>query len=142
MVELFFICSLNRFFFCFYLLLVEKQNNSPMARLELPSDVLEQIVQKLDIADRPAVLIYHRASPAWSVVKVKVGCISETEIKWLDITDKDEGWWTERYHHCGNSHHHVTELVHRAMAIGFKFPNEEARSRAASMDDFEMEKAI
>ena len=111
-----------------------------MARLELPSDVLEQIVQKLDIADRPAVLIYHRESPAWSRVKVKVGCISEAERTWLDITDKDEGWWTERYHHRGNSHHHVTELVHRAMAIGFKFPNEEARSRAASMHDFEMEK--
>jgi hypothetical protein len=111
-----------------------------MALLELPCDVLEVIVQKLDIADRPVVLIYHRESPAGSRVKVKVGCISEAERIWLEITDRDEGWWAERYHHHGNSHHHVTELVHRAMAIGFKFPNEEARSRTASMDDFEMEK--
>jgi hypothetical protein len=112
-----------------------------MARLKLPPDMLELIVQKLDIAyRRPAVLIYRRVSPAWSIVKVKAECISETERKWLDITDKDEGWLTERYHHHGNSHHHITELVHRAMAIGFKFPNEEARSRAAAMDDFEMEK--
>ena len=112
-----------------------------MTRLELPFDVLELIVQKLDIADRHSiVLIYHRKSPAWSMVKVKVGSISEAERKWLEITDEDEGWWTEHYHHHGNSYHHVTELVHRALAIGFKFPNEEARGRAATMDDFEMEK--
>ena len=116
------------------------RRNHLMARLELPSDVLELIVHKLDIADRH-VLIYHRESPAWSIVKVRVGCISEADRKWLEITDMNQGWWTEHYHHHGNSHHHVTELVHRALAIGFKFPNEEARSRAASMDDFEMEKA-
>jgi hypothetical protein len=113
-----------------------------MARLELPSDVLELIVQRLGIADRhSAVLIYHRESPAWSTARVKSGCISEAERKWLEITDDAEGWWIERYHHHGSSHHHVTGLVHRALAIGFKFPNEEARGRAASMDDFEMEKA-
>ena len=111
-----------------------------MARLELPSDVLELIVQKLNIAYRQ-VLIYHRVSPAWSTVKVRVGCISEADRDWLQLTDTDQGWWTEHYHHHGNSHHHVTELVHRALAIGFKFPDEEARSRAASMEDFEMEKA-
>lgn len=112
-----------------------------MARLELPSDVFETILQKLDIVERhAAVLIYHRESSAWSVVKVRVGCISEADRVWLEITDELDGWCVEHFHHHGNSHRHVTDLVHRALAIGFKFPDEAARNRADCMQDFEMER--
>lgn len=114
-----------------------------MARLELPPDVYETILQKLDIAppkSHTVLIIYHRESPAWSVVKVRAGCISEADRVWLELTDEQEGWWIERFHHHGNSYHHVTNLVHRALAIGFKFPDEATRSRADCMEDFEMER--
>ena len=113
-----------------------------MARLELPSDVFEKILQKLDtdFTKRHAVLIYHRESPAWSVVKVRAVCISEADRIWLKITDELDGWCVERFHHRGNSHCHVTDLVHRALAIGFKFPDETARNKSDCMEDFEMER--
>jgi hypothetical protein len=115
-----------------------------MARLELPHDVYETILQKLDIAPQKShvLIIYHRESPAWSVVKVRAGSISEADKVWLEITDEQDGWWIEHFHHRGNSHHHVTNLVHRALAIGFKFPDEAARSRADCMEDFEMERPV
>jgi hypothetical protein len=112
-----------------------------MARLELPSDVFETILQKLDMTRRrEVVLIYHRESLAWSIVKVRAECISEADKAWLEIIDEQDGWCVARFHHHGNCHHHVTNLVHRALAIGFKFPDEAARKRAECMDDFEMER--
>ena len=102
------------------------------------SDIVEEIISHIESKQKPVVLIYHLSSPAWSVAKVKTGCITKDEMSWLQLDTCDANWCMAHFHHHGNSYGHVTELVHRALALGFEFPNEEARMRSNKMQDFEM----
>ena len=101
-----------------------------------PSDLVAEIINYVEDKDL-AVLIYYVRSPAWSVAKVKMNCITEDEMRWLQL-DADGDWCTCAFHHHGNNDGHAAELVHRALAIGFEFPDEASRVRFSEMRDFEM----
>ena len=108
-------------------------------RLEIPSDLFHEILKHIP-STHTTVLIYHRRSPAWSIVKVRKDHLDEKERQWLKLEEDDDDWWSQCYHHHGNCTDHVTELVHRALAIGFKFPDQESRRCSVDMLDFEMER--
>ncbi len=94
----------------------------------------------LAAAEKP-VLIYHRKSPAWSVVKIRREFVDEAKsLKMWNPESSDEDFWTDHVHHHGNQDGTVIELVHLALSVGFRFTDSGARERAMQMEDFEMYK--
>jgi hypothetical protein len=113
-----------------------------MSETTLPIELWEQIASNVQRPSKPVVLIYHRKSPAWSTVKIRREFVDEAkELKiWNSDDTTDEDFWTEHVHHHGNQDGTVHQLVHLALSIGFRFPDNDARGRAMRMEDFEMYK--
>jgi hypothetical protein len=107
----------------------------------LPIELWEKIAAHVQTPSIHVVLIYHRTSLAWSTVKIRREFVNEAKL--LKIWNPDnsgQDFWTDHVHHRGNQHDTVTELVHLALSIGFRFIDNEARERAMQMEDFEMYK--
>jgi hypothetical protein len=112
------------------------------AQTTLPVELWEKIASNVQKPSMPVVLIYHRSSPAWSVVKIRREFVNYAKLLKIpvDPDQLDEDFWTDHVHHHGNQHGTVTELVHLALSVGFRFPDSGARERAMQMEDFEMYK--